>query len=98
MENKFNVRTFFEELKQYDYLLKLFSGVQDEYHGKLMMTSRKLMIFSLMKLINKSSPLSILCIIICMKMIRSCQGDLDVLGKLNHQAQVLDLSLESLEN
>ena len=29
---------------------------------------------------------------------RSCQGDLEVLGKLNHQAQVLVLSLESLEN
>ena len=65
--------------------------------GSLMMTSRNLMIFGLMKLIKKSSPLSILCIIICKKMKRSCQEDLEVLEKLNHQAQVLVLSLESLK-
>ena len=35
MENKFNVREVSEELKQYDDLLKLFSGIQGEYHGKL---------------------------------------------------------------
>ena len=35
MENKFNVRAVSEEFKQYDNLLKLFSGVQVEYHGKL---------------------------------------------------------------
>ena len=35
MENKFNVREVSEEFKQYDDLLKLFSGVQVEYHGKL---------------------------------------------------------------
>ena len=29
---------------------------------------------------------------------KSCQGDLEVPGKLNHQAQVLVLSLESMEN
>ena len=35
MENRFNVRAVSQELKQYDDLLKLFSGVQVEYHGKL---------------------------------------------------------------
>ena len=35
MENKFSVRAVSEEFKQYDDLLKLFSGVQGEYHGKL---------------------------------------------------------------
>ena len=35
MENKFNVRAVSEKLKQYDNFLKLFSGVQGEYHGKL---------------------------------------------------------------
>ena len=35
MENKFNVRPVSEEFKQYYDLLKLFSGVQCEYHGKL---------------------------------------------------------------
>ena len=35
MENKFNVRAVSEEFKQYDDLLKLFSGVQSEYHRKL---------------------------------------------------------------
>ena len=35
MENKFNVRAVSEEFKQYGDLLKLFSGVQGEYHGKL---------------------------------------------------------------
>ena len=35
MESKFNVRAVSEEFKQYHNLLKLFSGVQDEYHGKL---------------------------------------------------------------
>ena len=35
MENKFNVRTVSEELKQYHDLLKLFSGVQVEYRRKL---------------------------------------------------------------
>ena len=33
-KNKFNVRDVSEELKQYDNLLKVFSGVQGEYHGK----------------------------------------------------------------
>ena len=56
------------------------------------------MIFGLMKLIKKSSPFSILCIIICEKMKRSCQEDLEVLEKLNHQAQVQVLNLECLEN
>ena len=56
------------------------------------------MIFGLMKLIKNSSPLSILCIIICEKMKRSCQGDLEVREKLNHQAQVLVMFLESLKN
>ena len=56
------------------------------------------MIFDLMKLIKKSSLLSILYIIICEKIKRSCQEDLEVLEKLNHQAQVLVLSLESMEN
>ena len=64
------------------------------------LTSRKLMTFGLMKLIKKSSSLSILCIIICKKMKRSYQGDLDVLGKLNYLAQNLfqNLSVEVLEN
>ena len=35
MENKFNVRAVSEKFKQYDDFLKLFSGVQGEYHGKL---------------------------------------------------------------
>ena len=35
MENKFNVRAVSQELKQYHDLLKLFSGVRVEYHGKL---------------------------------------------------------------
>ena len=35
MENKFNVRAVSEEFKQYDDLLKLFSVIQGEYHGKL---------------------------------------------------------------
>ena len=56
------------------------------------------MIFGLMKLIKNSSPLIILCIIICDKMKRSCQGDLEVREKLNHQAQVLVIFLESLKN
>ena len=34
MENKFNVKVVSEKLKQYDDLLKLFWGVQGEYHGK----------------------------------------------------------------
>ena len=34
MENKFNVRAVSKEFKEYD-LLKLFSGVQGEDHGKL---------------------------------------------------------------
>ena len=66
--------------------------------GSMMITSKILVIFNLSKLIKKSSPLSILCIIICKKMKRSYQGDLKVPGKLNHQAQVPLLSLESLEN
>ena len=98
IENKFNVRAASEELKRYDDLLKLFLGVQGEIMGSLMMNSRKLMIFGLMKLIKKSSPFSILCIIICEKMKRSSQEDLEVLEKLNHQAQVQVLNLECLEN
>ena len=35
MENKFSVRAVSEEFKQYDDLLKLFSELQGEYHGKL---------------------------------------------------------------
>ena len=35
MENKFIVKAVSEEFKQYDDLLKLFSGFQGEYHGKL---------------------------------------------------------------
>ena len=35
MEDKFNVRAVSEEFKQCDDLLKLFSEVQGEYHGKL---------------------------------------------------------------
>ena len=35
MKNKFNVMAVSEEFKQYDDLLKLFSGVQSEYHRKL---------------------------------------------------------------
>ena len=34
MKNKFNARAVSEEFKQYDDLLKLFSRVQGEYHGK----------------------------------------------------------------
>ena len=98
IENKFNVRAASEELKRYDDLLKLFLGVQGEIMESLMMNSRKLMIFGLMKLIKKSSPFSILCIIICEKMKRSSQEDLEVLEKLNHQAQVQVLNLECLEN
>ena len=56
------------------------------------------MIFGLMKLIKNSSPLSILYIIICEKIKRSCQGDLEVREKLNHQVQVLVIFLESLKN
>ena len=56
------------------------------------------MFFGLIKLIKKSSPLSILCRIIYETMKRSCQEDLEVLEKLNHRAQVLVLSLESPEN
>ena len=63
--------------------------------GSLMMTSRKHMIFGLMKLIKKPSSLSILCIIICDEMKRLCQEDLEVLEKLNRQTQFLVLSLES---
>ena len=66
--------------------------------GSATTISRKLMIFGLMKLIKNSSPLIILCIIICEKMKRSCQGDLEVREKLNHQAQVLVMFLESLKN
>ena len=66
--------------------------------GSATTISRKLMIFGLMKLIKNSSPLSILCIIICEKVKRSCQGDLEVREKLNHQAQVLVMFLESLKN
>ena len=35
MENKFNVSSVSEELKQYADLLKLFSGLQGEYRRKL---------------------------------------------------------------
>ena len=98
IENKFNVRAASEELKRCDDLLKLFLGAQGEIMESLMMNSRKLMIFGLMKLIKKSSPFSILCIIICEKMKRSSQEDLEVLEKLNHQAQVQVLNLECLEN
>ena len=35
MDNEFNVMAVSEEFKQYDDLLKLFSGVQGEYHDKL---------------------------------------------------------------
>ena len=35
LENKFNVRAVSEEFKQCDDLLKLFSVIQGEYHGKL---------------------------------------------------------------
>ena len=76
MEKKFNASAVSKEFKQYNNLLKLFSGVHSEYHGSLMMASRKLMIFDLTKVIKKSLPLSILCIIICEKMKRSCQKDL----------------------
>ena len=66
--------------------------------GSLMMTSRKLLILGLTKLIKKSSPLRILLTIICDKTKRLSQEDLEVPGKLNHQAQLLVLSLESLKN
>ena len=79
-------------------MLKLFSGVQGEYHRKLGDDHQKADVFGLIKLIKKSSPLSILCRIIYKKMKRSCQEDLEVLEKLNHRGQVLVLSLESLEN
>ena len=49
----------------------------------LMMSSRRLMVFGLIKLIKKSSPLGILCVIISDKRKRSCQADVQVLGKLN---------------
>ena len=48
-----------------------------------------------MKLIKKYSPLSILRIVICKKMKRSFQGDLEVLGKLNHKSQVYFKSRQS---
>ena len=67
--------------------------------GNVMMASRKLMIFGLTKFIKKFLPLSIPCINICEEMTRrSSQEDQEVLEKLNHQAQDLVLSLESLEN
>ena len=55
------------------------------------------MVFGLMKVIKISSPLSIHCITISEKMKTSCQGDLEILGKLNHQAQVLVLILEKMK-
>ena len=55
------------------------------------------MVFGLMKVIKKSSPLCIHCIIICEKIKKSCQGDLEVLGKLKHQAQFLVLILEKMK-
>ena len=72
-----------------------FQGFRVNKMGSLMITSRKQMIFRLMKLIKKSSLLSILYIIICKKIKRSCQVDLKILGKLNHWAQVLVLSLDN---
>ena len=95
---KFNVRAVSEEFKQYDDSLKLFAGIQDEYHGKLDDDQQKADDFWFDEVDQKSSPLSILCTIICEKMKRSFQEGLEVLEKLNHQAQVLVLSLESLEN
>ena len=52
MENKFNVREVSEELKQYNDLLNLLSGLQGKYHGKLDKDQEKAVIFGLMKLIN----------------------------------------------
>ena len=98
MENKCNVRPVYEELEQHDDLLKLFSEVEIDYHGKLDDDQRKLIIFGLIKLIKKSLSLSMLYIITCKETKRSCQGDLEHLGKLNHKDQVLALSLESMEN
>ena len=98
MENKFNFRAVSEEFKQYDDLSKLFSGVQGEYHGKPDDDQQKADDFWFDEVGRISSPLSILYTIICEKMKRSCQEGLEVLEKLNHQAQVLVLSLESLEN
>ena len=96
MENKCNVRPVYEELEQHDDLLKLFSEVEVDYHGKLDDDQRKLIIFGLIKLIKKSFPLSMLHIITCKETKRSCQGDLKRLG--NHKDQVLALSLDSMEN
>ena len=98
MEKKCNVRPVYEELEQHDDLLKPFSEVEVDYHGKLDDDQRKLIIFGLIKLIKKSFPLSMLHIITCKETKRSCQGHLKCLGKLNHKDQVLALSLESMEN
>ena len=82
LENKVNVSAVSEELKQYD-LLKLSQGFRVNIMGNLMMISRKLITFGLMKWIRKCSPLSILCKTICKKMKRSCQEDL----KLNQKTK-----------
>ena len=60
MEKKLNVRAISEEFKQYDDLLKLFLNVIMNIMGNLRKASRKLMTFGLMKLIRRSSLLSIL--------------------------------------
>ena len=60
----------------------------------LMMSTRRLINFGLMKLIEKSSPLGILCVIISDKRKRSCQADVQVLGKLN---RTLVIKFDSLK-
>ena len=96
MENKFNVRAVSEELRQCSDFLKLSSEVLGEYHGKLDDDQQKADDFYFDEVDQKTSPLSILCIIVCEKMKRLCQEDLEVLEKLNHEAQVLVLSLANL--
>ena len=97
---KFNVRAVSEEFKQYDDSLKLFAGIQDEYHGKLDDDQQKADDFWFDEVDQKIFTFkhSVHMKRRGMKMKRSCQEDLEVLEKLNHQAQVLVLSLESLEN
>ena len=98
MKNNFNARAVSEELKQYDDLLKLFSGVQGEYHRKLDNDQKKADDVWLDEVDQKVFTFK-------HSVHNYLQENREVLSrrsgssrKTKSQAQVLVLSLESMEN
>ena len=95
---KFNVRAVSEEFKQYDDSLKLFAGIQDEYHAKLDDDQQKADDFWFDKADQKIFTFNHFVHNYLQENEEVMSRRSESSRKLNHQAQILVLSLESLEN